>query len=136
MSDVQYTSWRSLVEEHFIIMPQIESKVGLANVEAIAAHEVVTAIAIGPYDLSAELGVCWDPSSPVLQDAVQKIRAAGKKAGKTMWHFDANVTNFVCVGEPGYMLMDAFKSARAEAEATQRASQGGGIWGPGGGEKK
>ena len=72
------------------------------------------------YDLSAELGVCWEGlNSPVLASAILKIRDAGLKAGKTMWHFDASVTNFVCVGEANGLMTGAFKSAREAAEATR-----------------
>ena len=81
----QYETWRHEVEEHLIILPQIESRQGLKNAEAIAQHPLTTAIAIGPYDLSADLGVCYDPTQPVFINALQTIRNAGRAAGKNMW---------------------------------------------------
>jgi len=113
VQDYNYETWVREVESDFIILAQIENKVGLSNVEAIAAHPLTTAIAIGPYDLSADLGVCWDPASPLLLDAVARIREAGRKAGKNMWHIGDGPTlvsqgfTFVCVGEPLMVLQKA-----------------------------
>ncbi len=104
--DVHYQTWKEQVEENFIIMPQIESRTGLDNVEAIAADPLTTAIAVGPYDLSADLGVCWDPETDELQSALQKIREAGRAAGKNMWMIGDGPTlvergyNFLCITEP------------------------------------
>jgi len=123
VSDFQYTTWRTEVEDPFIVLPQIETRAGLANVDAIAAHEITTAIAIGPYDLSADLGVCWDPQSPVLLEAVRQIRRAGEAAGKTMWHIGDGPDlvrqgfTFVCIGEPSAALQQALSDARAATVA-------------------
>ncbi len=61
LNNYQYETWKTQFEEHLVILPQIETRQGLANVHAITEHEIVTAIAVGPYDLSAELGCCWQP---------------------------------------------------------------------------
>src|SRR5687768_10398076 len=39
VNDYNYTSWRSEVEDDFIVLPQIETKIGVENAESIAAHE-------------------------------------------------------------------------------------------------
>ena len=108
--DIQYETWVREVENDFIVLPQIENQAGLEQAEAIARHELTTAIAIGPYDLSASLGVCWDPTHPRHQEAVAQIRAAGAAAGKPMWMIgpgpaliEAGFT-FICIGEPLGML--------------------------------
>src|SRR5262245_8508582 len=41
LPDYQYETWRTQFEDHLIILPQIETRRGLANAEAIAAHEIV-----------------------------------------------------------------------------------------------
>ena len=64
VKDFNYSTWKSEVEDDLIILPQIESKIGLENSEAIARNPLTTAMAIGPYDLSADLGVCWQPEHP------------------------------------------------------------------------
>jgi 4-hydroxy-2-oxoheptanedioate aldolase len=64
---------------------QIESRQGLAAIEAIAAVEGVDALFIGPADLAGALGHLGDPRHPVVQaaidDGVRRILAAGKPAG-------------------------------------------------------
>jgi 4-hydroxy-2-oxoheptanedioate aldolase len=114
--DFQYTSWLQTVEDNLIILPQIESLQGVENAEAIAQHELTTALAIGPYDLSSDLGVCWTPDHPKLQQAVSAIRRTGRSAGKnTLMVGDGptlirNGFTFICVAEPSSFLEAALKN--------------------------
>lgn len=85
MKDVHYTTWRDEFEAHFIVIPQIETRLGVENVDAIAAHPLVTALGMGPYDLSADLGCCWDPGDPQHQAAIGRTKAAADAAGKKVW---------------------------------------------------
>ncbi len=125
--DFRYETWKSEVEDDFIILPQIETRVGLDNVDAIAAHEITTAIAIGPYDLSADLGVCFEMDHPKVQDAVQKIRAAGKKVGKTMWRIGDGETlakegyHFLCIGSPESVFRTALTQLNQDTKAVKSA---------------
>jgi 4-hydroxy-2-oxoheptanedioate aldolase len=104
--DVNHETWVAQFEEDFIVLPQIENQSGLDHAEQIAAHDMTTAIAVGPYDLSAALGVCWQPDSHELQAALAQIRAAGAAAGKNMWMIGDGPElvesgyNFLCIGEP------------------------------------
>jgi len=106
VKDYNYSTWKKEFEDDLIILPQIESKIGLENVDAIAQHPITTAIAVGPYDLSADLGVCWQPDSPELIGAIDRIRQAGQAAGKNMWMIGdgASLTKkgftFLCLTEP------------------------------------
>ena len=56
MRGFQYETVRDEFEEHFIVIPQIESSRGVDNVDAIVSHPVTFALGLGPYDLSADLG--------------------------------------------------------------------------------
>tara|TARA_B100000686_G_C16742343_1_gene947345 strand:- start:979 stop:1743 length:765 start_codon:yes stop_codon:yes gene_type:complete len=103
-SDYSAETWRIEVENDFIILPQIETVKGLENAEEIAAHEITTAIAIGPYDLSHAIGVNAQMDHPKLIDAIKHIREAGEKVSKTMWqigdaHLVAQGCHFICLGE-------------------------------------
>lgn len=110
VSNYHYETWKREFEDDLIILPQIESKIGLSQVEAIARDPLTTAIAIGPYDLSADLGVCWKPEEPVLVDAIARIRQAGRAAGKNMWMIGDGPAlvkqgfNFLCIAEPMMQL--------------------------------
>lgn len=85
MRDVHYATWRDEFEEHFIVIPQIETRAGLENVEAIAGHPMVTALGLGPYDLSADLGCCYDPDNSAHKAAIERITQAARASGKKLW---------------------------------------------------
>ena len=46
----------------------------MANAEELAAHEITTAIGIGPYDLSVDLGVGFEMEHEEMKAAVEVIR--------------------------------------------------------------
>jgi 2-keto-3-deoxy-L-rhamnonate aldolase RhmA len=123
MSDYQYETWKTQFEDHLVILPQIETRRGLDNVAAIAGHELVTAIAVGPYDLSAELGCCWQPADARLQSALAQIRQAGRSVGKNMWMIGDGPTlakqgyTFICVGEPSAVLAQRLAQIVAECNS-------------------
>ena len=85
LSDFQYETWKTDFEEHFIVIPQIESQRGVDNVESIAAHPLVTAVGLGPYDLSADLGCCWNPEHETFVAALDHVKAAADAEGKRVW---------------------------------------------------
>jgi len=127
--DYQYLTWKIEVEDDVIILPQIESKEGLQNVEAIASHPLTTALAIGPYDLSAHLGVCWQPQDPLLLEAIERIRKAARSSGKNMWMIGDGPAlrqrgfTFICISEPMLLLEESLKNLvrrTKDAEHTQQ----------------
>lgn len=127
--DYNYATWKREVESDFIIMPQIESRLGLSHVDTIARDPLTTAIAVGPYDLSADLGVCWDPASEPMVDALGRIRAAGRAAGKNMWMIGdpsklvpAGFT-FLCIAEPTMTMEGALKQAVAAAKSNAKTKK-------------
>ena len=119
-----YDTWRSEIEDDFIVLPQIERKVGLDHVDEIADHEITTAIAIGPYDLSADLGVCGDMECDKLIAAETRIRTAGSDAGKSMWvigdgkRLRQRGHHFICIGEPTAILQGCLSTTAAECRET------------------
>lgn len=126
VQDFRYETWKAEVEDDFLVLPQIESQTGLDHVDEIAAHEITTAIAIGPYDLSVELGVAAQMDHPTLQAAVEQIRQAGARAGKTMWRIGDGPTlvqegfHFVCIGEPMAILKGALAAADGQTREAAR----------------
>ena len=71
--------------EELCLIVQVESRLGVENVEAIAAVEGVHAVFIGPADLSIGLGHTGNPGHPDVQErikhAVDATLAAGKACG-------------------------------------------------------
>lgn len=85
MRDFQYDTWKSDFEDHFIVIPQIESQAGVDNINSIAGHSLVTAVGLGPYDLSADLGCCWDPEEDAFINALDQVKTAADAVGKKVW---------------------------------------------------
>ncbi len=123
VDDYHYETWKSEVEDDLIIIPQIETPLGLENVDAIAAHEVVTAIGIGPYDLSISMNLNVQMDHPDYLAAIDRIRKAGEKAGKTMWRIGLDTRqlrdeghHFICTVDPMSLLRIALQQRVEQAK--------------------
>jgi len=72
-------------EAEICLLVQVETRAALAEIEAIAALDGIDGIFIGPSDLAASLGHLGNPGHPdvvaAIDDALDRIRAAGKPAG-------------------------------------------------------
>ncbi|MDQ2693905.1 MAG: HpcH/HpaI aldolase/citrate lyase family protein [Pseudomonadota bacterium] len=72
-------------QRELCVLVQVETRQALTQIEAIAAVEGVDGVFIGPSDLSADMGFLGDSGHAevrrAIEDAVARIRAAGKPAG-------------------------------------------------------
>ncbi len=124
VDDYHLRIWQKQVENDVIIIPQIETCTGLEHVDALAAHEIVTAIGIGPYDLSMAIGADMDKDHVGFVDAVDKISRAADAAGKPMWRVgDAaplvkQGCRFVCLGDVSVLLTEVLGQKVCSAHAT------------------
>jgi 4-hydroxy-2-oxoheptanedioate aldolase len=112
-----YESFRKNVEDHLFVIPQIETPAALERAQEIASHELTTALGIGPFDLSAQLGICGAPADhPQMQPPLAKWRAAAEAAGKPTWMIGSGPMlidmgyRFICIGEPSSLLTLALRS--------------------------
>ena len=67
-----------------LVQVLVESPLGIANLDAIAAVPGVDMIAIGSNDLSAELGVPGDHRHPAMCAAYEQALSACRRAGKPL----------------------------------------------------
>ena len=78
-------SYVHCADDEMCLLVQVESRIGLANLDAIAAVNGVDGVFIGPADLSASLGHLGAPGHPevvaAIDDAIVRIRHAGKAPG-------------------------------------------------------
>jgi len=61
------------------VIIQVEQKEGVENIESICAVPGVDALFIGPYDLSASLGVTGEVDHPAVQEGIARIRKAAER---------------------------------------------------------
>jgi 4-hydroxy-2-oxoheptanedioate aldolase len=84
------------------VLVQLETKIALREIEAVAAVEGVDGIFIGPSDLAADFGHLGNPKNPEVQaaiaDAATRIRAKGKSAG----FLTGNADDVEALFEAGY----------------------------------
>jgi 4-hydroxy-2-oxoheptanedioate aldolase len=71
--------------EELCVLVQVETQSALDNLEAICATEGVDGVFIGPADLHASLGrageIAHPEVKPLIDDAIRRIRKAGKAPG-------------------------------------------------------
>lgn len=72
-------------QQELCVLLQVETEQALKGIEAIAAIDGVDGIFIGPADLHASMGYVGESANPamqpVIEDAIRRIRQAGKAAG-------------------------------------------------------
>ncbi|MFZ4650784.1 MAG: aldolase/citrate lyase family protein [Rubrivivax sp.] len=75
-------------QQELCLLVQLETKDALQHIEAIAALDGIDGIFIGPADLHASLGHAGEIAHPevwpLIEDAIGRIRAAGKAPGILM----------------------------------------------------
>jgi 2-dehydro-3-deoxyglucarate aldolase len=76
-----------------VLIPQIETRKGVAASDALAAMPIVDGLFLGPYDLSADLGRGGAFDTPEFKAEIEAVRTActrhGKAAGIHQVHPDA-----------------------------------------------
>jgi 4-hydroxy-2-oxoheptanedioate aldolase len=72
-------------QDEICVIVQIETRLALAALEAIAAVDGVDGLFIGPGDLAADMGHLGNSAHPdvrrAIDDAIRRIRQTGKAAG-------------------------------------------------------
>ncbi|MFC3533314.1 4-hydroxy-2-oxoheptanedioate aldolase [Vogesella facilis] len=111
-------------EQDICVLVQIETRAGLAALDAIAATDGVDGVFIGPADLSADMGYIGQPTHPEVQaaieDAIRRIRAQGKAPGilmadeKLARHYIALGAQFVAVGVDTTLLARSAETLAAK----------------------
>ena len=75
----EYKNW---LGENAVLIAQIEKIDAVNNIDSILSSEKVDGYLIGPYDLSASMGVPGDLDHPDVLTAIKKIKHAGLTANK------------------------------------------------------
>ncbi len=73
------TDYAKFANENVLVVVIIEQKLAIDNIEEIASVPGVDVLFIGVNDLSYSLGVGGRTNEPIVEEAVNKVLAAGKK---------------------------------------------------------
>lgn len=108
------------------VIAQIETERGLANVDEIAAVEGIDVLWVGHFDLANFLGIPADFQNPIFLDAVSKVVAAARRAGKGLGFMPADAAwareykgygfNMLAVGTDQGLLAQGVRSVLQSVE--------------------
>ena len=76
-----FQGYREWLDENGLVIVMIEHIDGVNAIDEIFGVEGIDAYMIGPYDLSSSLGVPGEFDSPVVVEAIRRIREAGLRVG-------------------------------------------------------
>ncbi|MCO4824630.1 MAG: HpcH/HpaI aldolase/citrate lyase family protein [Amylibacter sp.] len=113
--------YTTTANDQMCLIVQVEAQRGIDNLDDILAVDGVDAVFIGPADLAADMGYLGNDQAPevqaVMEDAVKRIRAAGKAAGimcpdpVLAEKFIGWGVNFACVAIDVVMLANGLRRA-------------------------
>ena len=77
-----WSNWVRAANENVLVIPLIESRLAVENIEEILAVDGIDIIHFGPGDLSADMGLAFPDGMSQLTEAWQRVRSAASAAGK------------------------------------------------------
>ena len=126
---VGFNEYKNWLENHSVIVAQIEHISGVNNIESIIKTPGIDAIIIGPYDLSGSLGHPGDFKRKEVQEAILEVEKVCKEYNFPMgyhvvqpnselmnetiqkgYKFIAFSTDFYFLGDSARLLMKEFKN--------------------------
>jgi len=87
-----FSRYLETANDRICTIVQIEHIAGVKNVQSILAVPGVDALMIGPYDLSASMGMPGKVDAPEVKAAIESILRAGQAAGRPVGIFGGNVS--------------------------------------------
>lgn len=104
-------------DDEVLVMVQIETEEAVQNAEEIMQVEGVDAYFVGPYDLSASMGLMGDLSNSRVQDAIRQVFEVGQRlrcpgglwmgAGLSIEERVREGWQFICLGMDIVLFMEA-----------------------------
>ncbi len=77
----RFDAYRAWLEEDAVLIAQIEHEAALAELDAICAFPGLDGVLVGPYDLSASMGLAGQLDHPAVAAARARIRASADAHG-------------------------------------------------------
>lgn len=128
----KFNEYVSDANDDIIIMPQIEHIEGVRNIDSILEVRGIDAIFIGPYDLSASMGLTGQVNHPEVRSAIDLIRKKCREAGLPYAIFGASPDaltddimdgcRFPVCGVDLMILCDAYRVMYQKLEELRRAT--------------
>ena len=100
-------SYPEFANENVMVIPIIEQKKAVDNIDAIASVPGIDVLFIGASDLSYSLGVGGQRDHPLVQEALAKVLAAGKKYNVPVGYPSGNPAEIKKLIAQGFLFFQA-----------------------------
>jgi 2-dehydro-3-deoxyglucarate aldolase len=101
----QLAEYLAKANDETAVVAQIEHIDAVNNIDEILTVANVDAIFVGPYDLSASMGLPGDVGNAKVQDAIDRVIAAGKRSKMALGIFCANAATANTMIDKGFTLI-------------------------------
>ena len=78
----RFHDYKNWLKDNAVLIPQIENIDAVNHIDSILASDQVDGYLIGPYDLSASMGLTGELQHPDVLEAIKKVKKAGLTAKK------------------------------------------------------
>lgn len=102
---LEFNEYVEKANENISVIIQIEDIRGVDNIEEIVQVEGIDALLIGPYDLSASMGLMGQVSAPQVLNAMDKVEKTAKKVGLSLGYFGLKPESVRPLIAKGYNLI-------------------------------
>ncbi len=102
---IHFNDYVARANEDLMVVLQIERIEGVEHIESIAAVPGVDVIFIGPYDLSASMGLMGQLDHPSVLEAIARVEAVCREKGMYMGFFGMTPESVKPYVEKGYRLI-------------------------------
>jgi 4-hydroxy-2-oxoheptanedioate aldolase len=109
--------------DELLIVCQIESELAVRNIDEIASVPGVDVLFIGPYDLSASVGLLGQVSHPVVTELIAEAVRGIKTSGKALGSVPHPGRTWRDMMEAGYEVVNAGSDVRCLRDAGRSAVQ-------------
>jgi len=104
-----------------VVVIQAEHIQAVENIEAILDVEGIDAVLVGPYDLSASMGLTGQVDSPPVQAAIARVRAACQARGVPLGIFAVDAQRARAYAKEGFTLLAGGSDTLMLIEASRAA---------------
>lgn len=84
---MKFQEYLERANEEVVVVIQAEHILAVQNIEALVRVEGIDAVLVGPYDLSASMGLAGQVDHPEVQAAIEHVRAACQESGMPLGVF-------------------------------------------------
>ncbi len=120
---LSFSNYLTTANQETCVVIQAETRAAVENIESIVAVKDISAILIGPYDLSANLGHTGQIDHPEVLGAIEKITRACNQANVKLGYFGVNAQAVRPYINKGFTLITVGVDSLLLLESTQQLLQ-------------